>query len=171
MIFYYNIIIVREARNDSQDLSIMHHSPKELDCNDPENRDTVVNHALATGDLESKDVKFVVDVIMTSALEYLEVRKYNRDREQMTFQKERQKIVDHLFESACGYGMAEGNGTQSHFDDQGNYTPVDINGTVAGGKVAFTKCINAIPEEYLLDFIYTLYRIADKRGEEGFSWE
>ena len=83
----------------------------------------------------------------------------------------RKQIINHLFRSACGYGMAEGNGFQAKYASDGSVMPDGKGGTVAGGKIAFTKCIEAIPDEYLEDFIYTLYRIADKSGEEGFSWE
>jgi hypothetical protein len=83
--------------------------------------------------------------------------------------KDRKEIIDHLFQSACGYGMAEGNGIQSKFDVDGDYMPNKSGGTVEGGKKAFAKCINAIPEKYFEDFLYTLYRIADKSGSDGFS--
>lgn len=78
-------------------------------------------------------------------------------------------LINHMFESACGYGMAEGNGIQSKFDSDGNYLESKKCGNVEGGKKAFAKCINAIPKEYLDDFIYTLYRIAEKSGEDGFA--
>ena len=80
----------------------------------------------------------------------------------------KQEIINHLFKSACGYGMAEENGIQSKFDDNGNYTPTKKGGTVQGGKKAFEKCMNSIPDEYFADFVYTLYRIADKSGADGF---
>ena len=84
-------------------------------------------------------------------------------------QEDKDKIIDHMFKSACGYGMAEGNGIQSHYADDGSYLPQG-RGTVEGGRIAFAKCINAIPDEYLSDFLYTLYRIADKSGSEGFNY-
>ena len=82
---------------------------------------------------------------------------------------EKEELIDHLFNSACGYGMAEGR----KFDNDGNYSKdfkyskSKINSV--GGKEAFRKCINAIPDEYLDDFIYILYRIAEKSGYDGFS--
>jgi hypothetical protein len=82
----------------------------------------------------------------------------------------RKEIIDHLFESACGYGMAEEISTNCKYATNGKLMPGKIDGTVAGGKIAFTKCIEAIPDEYLEDFIYTLYRIAEKSGSEGFSY-
>lgn len=63
-----------------------------------------------------------------------------------------------MFKSACGYGMAEGNGIQSKFG-----------GTIEGGKKAFERCMNSIPDELFGDFVYTLYRIADKSGADGFD--
>lgn len=48
--------------------------------------------------------------------------------------KQKQKLIDHLFKSARGYGMAESNGVQSRFDPQGNYMPNKKGGTVEGGK-------------------------------------
>lgn len=84
---------------------------------------------------------------------------------------EKQKLIDHMFSSACGYGMAERNGIQSKFDEYGNYTPNKTGGTVEGGKIAFKRCMEAIPHDLFDDFIYTLYRIADKSGCEGFSLE
>lgn len=82
---------------------------------------------------------------------------------------DKKKMIDHMFNSACGYGMAEGNGTQSKFYKDGNYMPNKTGGTIEGGKVAFAKCINSIPSKLLDDFLYTLYRIAEKTGEEGFD--
>lgn len=84
--------------------------------------------------------------------------------------KRKKEIIDHLFNSACGYGMAEGNGIQSKFDKNGNYMPNKKGGTVEGGKKAFEKCMNSIPNELFGDFVYTLYRIADKSGADGFDW-
>ena len=81
----------------------------------------------------------------------------------------KKEIIDHMFESACGYGMAEGNGSQSKFNADGTYMPNKKGGTVEGGKKAFEKCMNSIPDEYFDDFIYTLYRIADKSGYSGFD--
>ena len=83
--------------------------------------------------------------------------------------EDKQKLIDHMFKATCGYGMAEGNGYQSKFDKDGSYMPEENYGTVEGGKVAFEKCMNSIPDEYFEDFIYTLYRIADKSGSEGFE--
>ena len=56
--------------------------------------------------------------------------------------KNKKEMIDHMFNSACGYGM---------------------------GKKAFEKCMNSIPDAYFDDFIYTLYRIADKSGADGFE--
>lgn len=81
----------------------------------------------------------------------------------------KQEKIDQLFMAACGYGMAETNGIQSKFDLDGNYMPNKTGGTSAGGKKAFEKCLNAVPDEYFDDFLYTLYRIADKSGSEGFD--
>ena len=84
-------------------------------------------------------------------------------------QKRKTEIINHLFNSACGYGMAEGR----EYNDDGtlipnfNYSNSKVN--TIGGKNALSKCINAIPNEYLDDFLYTLYRIADKSGSDGFS--
>jgi hypothetical protein len=83
--------------------------------------------------------------------------------------KRKQEIIDHIFKSACGYGMAESNGIQSKFADDGSYMPNKTGGTVEGGKKAFEKCMNAIPDEYFEDFLYTLYRVAEKRGADGFD--
>jgi hypothetical protein len=47
--------------------------------------------------------------------------------------------------------------------------PNKTGGTVEGGKKAFEKCMNAIPEYLFEDFVHTLYRIADKLGYEGFE--
>lgn len=74
-----------------------------------------------------------------------------------------------MFISACGYGMAQTNGFQSRFDKNGDYMPNKTGGTVQGGKVAFEKCMNSIPDELFDDFVYTLMRIADKSGYEGFE--
>jgi hypothetical protein len=30
---------------------------------------------------------------------------------------DKEKLIDHMFKSACGYGMAEGNSRQSKFDE------------------------------------------------------
>jgi hypothetical protein len=86
------------------------------------------------------------------------------------FKAKKEKIVNHLFEAARGYGMAETNGTQSHFDVYGNYLP-EGKGSVTGGKLALAKCIDSIPADHLNDFIYTLQRIAEKSGEDGFDWK
>lgn len=80
----------------------------------------------------------------------------------------KQELIQHMFNSACGYGMAEGNGIQSAFDKDGNYLPNKTGGTKEGGRKAFEKCMNSIPDEYFEDFVYTLRRIADKSGEFGF---
>ena len=85
--------------------------------------------------------------------------------------KERkQEIIDHMFKSACGYGMAERNGIQSKFDENGDYMPNKTGGTAKGGKRAFEECMNAIPEDLFGDFVYTLYRISDKSGADGFDY-
>lgn len=83
--------------------------------------------------------------------------------------EQKQEIINHMFKSACGYGMAERNGIQSKFDVEGNYMPNKTGGVVEGGKKAFEKCMNAIPDELFGDFVYTLYRIADKSGADGFD--
>ena len=59
----------------------------------------------------------------------------------------KREISDHLFEHACGYGMA----------DEKN------------GKEDFFECIKSIPDGMIECFIYTLYRIAEKSGVEGFN--
>ena len=81
----------------------------------------------------------------------------------------KQQLIDHIFNSACGYGMAESNGIQSKFDENGEYIPLKTGGTVEGGKVAFQKCMDSIPNHLFDDFIYTLYRVADKSGSDGFD--
>lgn len=60
----------------------------------------------------------------------------------------KEKLIKHMFKSACGYGMADKNG---------------------GGYEIFKKCLESIPDEHFDDFIYTLYRIAEKSGEDGFT--
>lgn len=50
--------------------------------------------------------------------------------------------IKHLHQSACGYGL-------------------DID--------KFTLCLESIPDELFDDFVYTLYRISEKSGQEGFS--
>lgn len=82
---------------------------------------------------------------------------------------EKQRLIDHIFNAACGYGMAEGNGIQSKFDKNGDYMPNKTGGTVEGGKAAFQKCMDSIPDHLFDDFIYTLYRVADKSGSSGFD--
>ena len=57
------------------------------------------------------------------------------------------EISKHLLEHANGYGMAE----------------------TAKGIENFYKCINSIPYELREDFLYTLYRISEKSGPEGFD--
>jgi hypothetical protein len=57
-------------------------------------------------------------------------------------EKDRQRCIKHMFESACGYGQTE---------------------------EAFTECMLAIPLDKFEDFVYTLYRIADKTGVDGFD--
>jgi hypothetical protein len=57
------------------------------------------------------------------------------------------EIAAHLLEHANGYGMAE----------------------TVKGQQDFYKCIGSIPYELREAFVYTLYRIADKSGSEGFS--
>lgn len=37
------------------------------------------------------------------------------------------------------------------------------------GVAKITKCLRAIPEDLLVDFIYTMYRMADKTQTEGFE--
>ena len=90
-------------------------------------------------------------------------------REKQVIMKKKKELIDHMFDSACGYGMAEGNGVQSKFDSSGNYLPNKRGGTKEGGRKAFHKCMESIPEEYFDDFIYTLYRIAEKSGHKGFE--
>jgi len=51
-------------------------------------------------------------------------------------------IAKHLFKSAKGYGMSE---------------------------AEILKSIDSVPHELLDHFIYTLYRVADKSGSEGFD--
>ena len=51
------------------------------------------------------------------------------------------EIAKHLFESAQGYGMSE---------------------------KELLKCINSIPHSMLERFVYTMFRIADKSGSNGF---
>ena len=36
------------------------------------------------------------------------------------------------------------------------------------GKEKFLKCMNSIPDDLFDDFIYTLERVAEKSGDEGF---
>ena len=57
------------------------------------------------------------------------------------------RIAKHLIEHANGYGMANSE----------------------EGKQDFYKCISSIPHEHLEYFIYTLCRIAEKSGAEGFA--
>lgn len=52
------------------------------------------------------------------------------------------KIAHKLFEAAKGYGMTEHE---------------------------ILKSLNAIPHAMVDDFIYTMFRIADKSGAEGFE--
>ena len=54
------------------------------------------------------------------------------------------KIVDKLHYAANGYGLS---------------------------KQDIEICIESIPEELLNDFIYTMRRIAEKSGKEGFNVE
>lgn len=84
--------------------------------------------------------------------------------------KRKQLIINHMFKYACGCGMAEGNGIQSKFDENGDYLPNKTGGTKEGGRKAFFKCMNSIPDEYFEDFVYTLKRIAEKSGEDGFDY-
>lgn len=68
----------------------------------------------------------------------------------MNYMKE--DLIKHIFESACGYGMA------------------DVQSTTNGsGYDEFKQCMYSIPDEYFDDFIYTLRRVAEKSGEEGFE--
>jgi hypothetical protein len=60
-----------------------------------------------------------------------------------------QEIIDILFKNMCGYGFAD-------------LTYID-------GKVKFAQCINSIPKDLLDDFLYSMYRIADKCGAGGFD--
>ncbi len=83
--------------------------------------------------------------------------------------EDKTKLIDHMFNSASGYAMAEANGYQSKFAEDGSYMPNKTGGVVEGGRKAFHKCMNAIPDEYFSDFVYTLYRIAEKSGEDGFD--
>tara|TARA_R100000951_G_scaffold114060_1_gene117471 strand:+ start:1128 stop:1967 length:840 start_codon:yes stop_codon:yes gene_type:complete len=57
-----------------------------------------------------------------------------------------QTLINHILKSACGYGMAE----------------------TEKGKNEFIKCMNSIPSKYFEDFIYTLSRVAEKSGSDGF---
>lgn len=82
---------------------------------------------------------------------------------------QKQKLIDHIFKSACGYGMAEKNGLQSKFDQNGDFMPNKTGGSVEGGRAAFQKCMDAIPNHLFDYFIYTLYRVAEKSGAEGFD--
>ena len=52
------------------------------------------------------------------------------------------EIAEHMFQSAKGYGMS---------------------------REEMYKAIGSIPVALLEDFVYTLYRIADKSGSEGFN--
>lgn len=65
---------------------------------------------------------------------------------------DRTKTIKHLYDSACGYGFAD---IMKHKDNS--------------GYEKFASILNAIPEELFSEFIYTLYRIAEKSGDEGFS--
>lgn len=87
----------------------------------------------------------------------------------MNIQQQKERAAKVLFDSACGYGMAERNGTQSKFNKNGNYMPNKTGGVAEGGMVALKKCIDAIPDEYFSDFMYTLYRVAEKTGKDGFG--
>lgn len=53
-----------------------------------------------------------------------------------------------MFNSACGYGMADKDGK---------------------GWMVFKECMDAIPAEHFDALIYTLYRIAEKSGQDGFE--
>ena len=56
----------------------------------------------------------------------------------------RDKMILHMFESACGYGLEYGD---------------------------FRACMLSIPDTKFLAFTDTLYRIAEKTGCDGFSLE
>ena len=60
---------------------------------------------------------------------------------------EKSVVIESMLEHARGYGMSE----------------------TEEGKEDFRRCMNSIPDELFGDFIYTLYRIADKSGSEGFD--
>jgi hypothetical protein len=60
-----------------------------------------------------------------------------------------QQIIDTLFANMCGYGFADKN--------------------CVDGKAKFAQCLNAIPTDLLPDFLYSMYRIADKSGPDGFD--
>ena len=60
----------------------------------------------------------------------------------------KKKLIEHIFKSACNYGMADPKKKD--------------------GKEKFLKCMNSIPDDLFDDFIYTLERVAEKSGDEGF---
>ncbi len=170
MIFHYNIVIVRQDPRDNEDIVVVIDTNEKLDCYDGDNRRKIVDHARTRSLVKQEDVQYIRDVVNLTEAEYDELMAYNKEEAQKKSAL-KQKLIDHLFAAARGYGMAEGNGIQSYYDKDGNLIPDGKGGgTVAGGKLAFTKCIEAVPEEYLEHFIYTLQRITDKSGEDGFDW-
>jgi len=58
------------------------------------------------------------------------------------------ELIKHIFKSACGYGMADVKG--SGFD-------------------VFNQCMYSIPDKHFEEFIYTLWRVAEKSGHDGFE--
>jgi hypothetical protein len=56
---------------------------------------------------------------------------------------EKQELIKHMFNSARGYGL---------------------------GYEHFEKCLLSIPDEHFDMFIYTLRRIAEKSGYNGFDY-
>jgi hypothetical protein len=63
-----------------------------------------------------------------------------------------QHIIDALFDNMHGYGFADVS-RQPYLD----------------GKAKLAQCINSIPPDLLADFLYSMYRIADKSGPGGFD--
>lgn len=65
-------------------------------------------------------------------------------------EKHIKELVDKLFESACGYGLAEEN-------------------IQPRGYEILYNIIDSIDKDNIDDFMYTLYRIAEKTGSDGFD--
>lgn len=165
---YYEITVVNKTNREVKSVPVSHDFY--LDCQEGENREAIVQIARSKNWISQEDLKHICEVENLSSEDYKDLLEYNRELARKMTPEKKQKIIDHLFTSARGYGMAESNGIQSAFNADGNYMPDRRGGSVEGGKLAFSRCIKAIPEELLEDFIYTLLRIADKSGEEGFSW-